>query len=332
MAYDAETGLAALDDLDTTEDTVNDPVGERNDTPDPEASTHTVTQMLGAERPTVASTSRDATQIYLNEIGIAKLLSADEEKYYARLVQSGDAEARHKMIRCNLRLVVKIARRYLNRGLSLLDLVAEGNLGLIRAVEKFDPERGFRFSTYATWWIRQAIERALMNQTRTVRVPIHVGKEINGHYRAARELQRTLHREPTARELAELTNSSVADVHRLRRHDERAVSADLPLGSDSDRTMLDSLTEGDVADPVHAVGVLDLNENLQRWLDELPPKQQEVLLRRFGLRGHDTATLEEVGLAIGLTRERVRQIQNEALKGLRLLLKTRGVGPDQILA
>ena len=275
--------------------------------------------------------SMDLTRLYLNEIGAAKLLTADEEKHYARLVQAGNAEAKTTMIRCNLRLVVKIARRYLNRGLSLLDLVEEGNLGLIRAVEKFDPERGFRFSTYATWWIRQTIERALMNQVRTIRLPVHVAKDISTFFRVNRQLRQTLDRDPTAPELAAAMDRPLEDIHLMLLQNERTTSADTPLASDSDRTVVEMLTEGEVADPLHRSGESNLHSQLDRWLGQLSEKQQEVVVRRFGLRGHDAATLEEVGNAIGLTRERVRQIQVEALARLRAILLGEGLSPDIVL-
>src|SRR5690625_2950777 len=192
----------------------------------------------------------DATQMYLNEIGFSPLLTAEEEVYYSRLARSGEESGRQRMIESNLRLVVRIARRYLNRGLSLLDLIEEGNLGLIRAVEKFDPERGFRFSTYATWWIRQTIERAIMNQTRTIRLPIHVVKELNVYLRAARELTQKLDHEPTATEIAERVQKPVADVDRMLRLNERATWLDDPAGHYSERTPVDTVPDIQDSDPV----------------------------------------------------------------------------------
>lgn len=271
----------------------------------------------GAESP-------DATQLYLKEIGYSPLLSAAEERHFARRVHKGDEAARRRMIESNLRLVVKISRRYLNRGLALLDLVEEGNLGLIHAVEKFDPERGFRFSTYATWWIRQAIERAIMNQTRTIRLPVHVVKELNVYLRAARELSQKLDHEPTADEIAALLDKPVEDVHRMLRLNERVDSID-QLRTPQDRSMLEATPDESSADPVTTL----LNDNLIGKLDgllsELSDKHQEVLARRFGLRGYQTGTLEEVGRDIGLTRERVRQIQLEALGKLRVSLEAQGL-------
>lgn len=267
----------------------------------------------------------DATQLYLNEIGFSPLLSAEEEVHYARLARKGDEMGRRRMIESNLRLVVKISRRYVNRGLSLLDLIEEGNLGLIRAVEKFDPERGFRFSTYATWWIRQTIERAIMNQTRTIRLPIHVVKELNVYLRAARELTQKLDHEPTAEEIAELLEKPVADVKRMLKLNERVTSVDTPLGPSSDKSILDTIADDRVSDPSEELQNQDIHSNLDHWIGELPEKQREVLSRRFGLRGHETSTLEDVGREIGLTRERVRQIQVEALKRLREIMEKQGL-------
>ncbi|AQZ96405.1 RNA polymerase sigma factor RpoS [Halopseudomonas phragmitis] len=272
----------------------------------------------------------DATQLYLNEIGFSPLLTPEEEVHFARLAQKGDPAGRKRMIESNLRLVVKIARRYVNRGLTLLDLIEEGNLGLIRAVEKFDPERGFRFSTYATWWIRQTIERAIMNQTRTIRLPIHVVKELNIYLRAARELTQKLDHEPSPEEIAQLLDKPVEDVKRMLGLNERVASVDMSLGPDSDKTLLDTLTDDHVTDPCELLQDDDLNSSIDQWLSELSEKQREVVTRRFGLRGHESSTLEEVGREIGLTRERVRQIQVEALKRLRDILEQHGLTGESL--
>src|SRR5690554_4352957 len=272
----------------------------------------------------------DPTQMYLNEIGFSPLLTPEEEVHFARLAQKGDPAGRKRMIESNLRLVVKIARRYVNRGLALLDLIEEGNLGLIRAVEKFDPERGFRFSTYATWWIRQTIERAIMNQTRTIRLPIHVVKELNTYLRAARELTQKLDHEPSPEEIAQLLDRPVEDVKRMLGLNERVASVDVPLGADSDKTLLDTLPDDMAGDPGDLLQEEDLNASIDNWLSELSEKQREVVTRRFGLRGHESSTLEEVGREIGLTRERVRQIQVEALKRLRDIFEQHGLSADSL--
>jgi len=218
--------------------------------------------------------SLDATQLYLNEIGFSPLLSAEEEVFYARLALSGDEAGRKRMIESNLRLVVKISRRYINRGLTLLDLIEEGNLGLIRAVEKFDPERGFRFSTYATWWIRQTIERGLMNQTRTIRLPIHVVKELNVYLRAARELTQKLDHEPSAEEIAEMLDRPVANVKRMLKLNERVTSIDAPMGGDSERSMAENITGEHITDPSELLQTDNLHGNLTHWLGELSDKQR----------------------------------------------------------
>ncbi len=274
--------------------------------------------------------SLDATQLYLNEIGFSPLLTAEEEVKYSRMAIAGEEAGRKRMIESNLRLVVKIARRYLNRGLSLLDLIEEGNLGLIRAVEKFDPERGFRFSTYATWWIRQTIERAIMNQTRTIRLPIHVVKELNVYLRAARELTQKLDHEPNAEEIAQMLDKPVEDVKKMLGLNERIASVDTPLGPDSDKSLLDTIPDTNVSDPATLLQVSNMSSSLGVWLEDLNEKQREVISRRFGLRGYEASTLEEVGREIGLTRERVRQIQVEALKRLRDILEKQGLSGEAI--
>lgn len=272
----------------------------------------------------------DATRMYLNEIGFSPLLTAEEEVFYGRKAQAGDEEARKRMIESNLRLVVKIARRYMNRGLALLDLIEEGNLGLIRGVEKFDPERGFRFSTYATWWIRQTIERALMNQTRTVRLPIHVVKEINIYLRAARQLSQSLDREPTPEDVAKLLDKPIDDVKKMLGMNERITSVDGPSSKDSGKSLLDTIPDEHNTDPSLLLQNSDVQNHIDTWLSQLTEKQCAVVERRFGLHGHEVATLEEIGNEIGVTRERVRQIQIEAIKRLRHILEKEGFSLDTL--
>jgi RNA polymerase nonessential primary-like sigma factor len=277
-----------------------------------------------------ADAHADATRLYLKEIGFSPLLTAEEEVYYARRSLKGDEASRRKMIESNLRLVVKIARRYMNRGLALLDLIEEGNLGLIRAVEKFDPERGFRFSTYATWWIRQTIERGIMNQTRTIRLPVHVVKEINIYQRAARHLAQKLDHEPTPEDVASLLDKPIEDVKSMMGLNERVASVDAPLDQDPDRSLLDAIADESVEDPAMVMQSGDIQVQVVNWLNELSEKQRQVVERRFGLNGHEVATLEEVGEEIGVTRERVRQIQVEALKRLRAILEKNGYSGDSL--
>ena len=272
----------------------------------------------------------DPTRQYLDEIGISPLLSADEEKYYARLVQSGDEPARQRMIESNLRLVVKISRRYLHRSLPLLDLIEEGNLGLIHAVKKFDPERGFRFSTYATWWIRQTIERAIMNQSRTVRLPIHIIKDINSCLRAARRLRQEGKNTPTTADIASYLQRDVAEVERLMGLHQRVTLSAGPADEDGS-TPVDRLRGKRDAEPSRCAQKEAVKNIVDHWVCELNEKQRVVVERRFGLHGFRRATLEQIGHEIGVTRERVRQIQLDALKNLRTMMENDGISSDTIL-
>lgn len=324
--------LLGEDDSSYVEDgAADDDVGSEDDVGNEvEAAVPGGLQPRGPVPPRFAASDADldATRLYLNEIGESKLLTADEEVRFARLAQQGDEDARGRMIVSNLRLVVKIARRYLNRGLPLLDLIEEGNLGLIRAVEKFDPERGFRFSTYATWWIRQTIERAIMNQTRTVRLPIHVVKEINVYLKATRLLSQQLDHEPTSEEVADLLEKPIGEVKRMLGLNERITSVDTPYGKDADKPLVDMLQDDSVHDPTEDIQDEDIHANLDHWLENLNDKQREVVERRFGLHGHDHSTLERVARELGVTRERVRQIQLDALRRLRETLEKDGFSVD----
>ena len=270
----------------------------------------------------------DPTRQYLEEIGVSPLLTAEEEKMYSRRAQRGDESARQRMIESNLRLVVKIARRYINRGLPLLDLIEEGNLGLIRAVEKFDPERGFRFSTYATWWIRQTIERGIMNQSRTVRLPIHVIKDINSCRRATRRLRDKLDRVPTFAEIAEHMDVEVCEVERLMALHDRVT---LRASSADEDGPVDRLRAKRDAEPSRRAQKDAMHDIVDHWVWELNDKQRAVVERRFGLHGYRRATLEQIGDEIGVTRERVRQIQLDALKNLRQMMERNGISGDALL-
>ncbi|RLA28779.1 MAG: RNA polymerase sigma factor RpoS [Gammaproteobacteria bacterium] len=290
------------------------------------------TSLRQGTAPPRKSPGHDATSIYLKEIGGSRLLTSAEEKMIARRIRQGDESARHRMIESNLRLVVKIARRYINRGLPLLDLIEEGNLGLIHAVKKFDPERGFRFSTYATWWIRQTIERGIMNQARTVRLPIHIVKDINSVLRASRFLRDEQETEPTAGEIAQHMQRDIGEVERLLAlHHRVTIGSTGSSGVDDERGPLESLAGKRDAEPAQCAQKQHVHKILDRWLDELGEKQRTVIERRFGLHGYRRQTLEQIGLDIGVTRERVRQIQIDALKNLKNMMESHGICSEFML-
>jgi len=278
----------------------------------------------------------DITQVYLHEIGATPLLTAAEEISLARAAHAGDFLARQHMIEANLRLVVSIARHYLNRGLPLDDLIEEGNLGLIHALEKFDPERGFRFSTYATWWIRQSVERAIMNQSRTVRLPVYLIKELNIVLRAMRRLdrERGADDEPPGAmldDVARLLDRPVAEIRRLLLLNERSASLDSPLDIDPELTMSDAIADEASEDPAAHLEHEEAEALVAEWVSELTDRQRLVVERRYGLGGQDPTTLEDIANDLGLTRERVRQIQMEALSTLRKRISRDGLTPDALL-
>lgn len=270
----------------------------------------------------------DTLQIYLKNIENHPLLSADEEKFYSRKALTGDTSARDKIIECNQLLVVKTARRYMNRGLPLLDLIEEGNLGLIRSINKFDPERGFRFSTYATWWIRQNIERSIMNQARTIRLPVHVAKKLNAFFRARMDLAQQLNRDPTEEEVAEALERSVEDVRRLLLSSNLTTSIDevLPSRKDGDntRSLHDLVEDEDIGDVDNEIVQENIDAVVEFALSSLSPKERKVITLRFGMMEYDDHTLEEVGAELGITREAVRQIQVRAMRQMRLILMSQG--------
>jgi RNA polymerase nonessential primary-like sigma factor len=272
----------------------------------------------------------DVTQLYLNEIGKSPLLTAVEEAALARRVVQGDFEARQTMIERNLRLVVNIAKHYANRGLTLLDLVEEGNLGLIHALEKFDPERGFRFSTYATWWIRQNIERAIMNQSRTIRLPVHIIKELNIYLRAKRHLETHGISDATVEDIAALTSHPVEDVRRIMQLNERVTSLDAPLDIDPTLSLGEAIADDNAHLPEEMLQLEEIGHHVTEWMSQLNDKQRWVIERRFGLNGLETCTLEDLASELQVTRERVRQIQMESLRILRQLLRRRGMSKDQL--
>lgn len=273
----------------------------------------------------------DVTQLYLSEIGAKPLLTPAEELATSRLVREGDFSARQRMIEHNLRLVVNIAKHYLNRGIPLLDLIEEGNLGLIHALEKFDPERGFRFSTYATWWIRQNIERGIMNQSRTIRLPVHIVKEINVVLRAMRHLESADKRDSTVERIALLIDRPVADVRRILSLNEHIASLDAPLEIDPNHTMAEVIADDGECDPESLLQSSEVGSLVDDWLEQLTERQRSVIERRYGLSGADLATLDVIACDLGLTRERVRQIQMEGLDRLRKIIKRGNISRDSLL-
>ena len=274
----------------------------------------------------------DSMAVYMRDIARYKLLTAEEEIELSKRVHDGDDNARQHMIQTNLRLVVKISRRYLNRGLALADLIEEGNLGLMRAVEKFDAVHGCRFSTYATWWIRQAIERAIMNQSRTIRVPVHVAKELNSVLKHANQLRTLLGKEPTEDEIAEAIGIPVERVQTLIRTTVTTESADaLQYGSDS--ISIYEVTADEQADaPGDRMETDCRNDMLEQWMEKLTEQEREVVRMRYGLGGFgEVQTLEMIGQHMNVTRERIRQIQVKALKKLRLIVKRDDISLEEIL-
>ncbi|MBU2642020.1 MAG: RNA polymerase sigma factor RpoS [Thiobacillus sp.] len=314
-------------------DPSDDPIEEAEDLPleeqdEPErAAVDSVEELASA---ILGESQVDVTQLYLNEIGKSPLLTAVEEAALARRVVLGDFDARQTMIERNLRLVVNIAKHYANRGLTLLDLVEEGNLGLIHALEKFDPERGFRFSTYATWWIRQNIERAIMNQSRTIRLPVHIIKELNIYLRAKRHLETHGVSDATMDDIAALTCHPIEDVRRIMQLNERVTSLDAPLDIDPTLSMGEAIADDNAHLPDEMLQLEEIGHHVTEWMKQLNDKQRWVIERRFGLNGQETCTLEDLATELQVTRERVRQIQMESLRVLRQMLRRRGMSKDEL--
>lgn len=280
-----------------------------------------------------AELASDSTQRYLNQIGLRPLLTAEKELHYATQAKLGDFSARQVMIEHNLRLVVSIAKHYINRGVPLLDLIEEGNLGLMHAISKFEPERGFRFSTYATWWIRQSIERAIMNQARTIRLPVHRIRELNLVLRAKYHLEARMAGGQDARldDIAHLIERSVEEVHEILGLADHVASLDVPLEGDPQSSLLDLLADVGEEGPEAHAEQHEMIAMVRHWIGSIPIKQRQVIMRRFGLDHRDPATLEELAEEMGATRERVRQIQQEGLIRLRNAMMARGVGKDALL-
>lgn len=259
----------------------------------------------------------DPVKIYLRDIQRTPLLNAEEEKALARKVEQGDRAARNKMIEANLRLVVKIAKRYLNRGLPFLDLIEEGNLGLMKAVERFSLEKECRFSTYATWWIRQSIERALVNQSRTIRLPVHVSDDISRMLKVSRQMSQELHREPSVQELAEALQIKPMHVRRLMILLKRTCSIDTPIGDGNDFFLVDTIEDSTAVSPSELLENINRYEMIAEHFDKLSESEKTILGLRFGLDDQDPQTLDTIGQSFGVTRERIRQIEAKSLEKLK---------------
>ncbi len=268
-----------------------------------------------------SSSSDDAIKLYLKEIQKTKLLTAEEERALARRIDSGDMAARDHMIESNLRLVVKIAKRYMNRGLPFLDLIEEGNIGLIKAVERFKLSKECRFSTYATWWIRQSIERALVNQSRTIRLPVHVADDINKFIKISRELVHRCNREPHVDEIAEAMGVEPAYIRRLMVLVKKTFSIEHPMGENRDYSLIDTIEDTNADDPSVFLEDLDKYAHIREWLDSLAENEREILILRFGLEDREPQTLDIIGKKFGVTRERIRQIEAKSLDKLRKIME-----------
>lgn len=265
----------------------------------------------------------DAIKIYLKDIQKSTLLTAEDERELAGLIAKGDDAARDRMIESNLRLVVKIAKRYMNRGLPFLDLIEEGNMGLIKAVEKFKVSKGCRFSTYATWWIRQSIERALVNQSRTIRLPVHVADDINKLVKINRELVQRLKRDPSDEEIAEAMGADIAYVRRMMILVKKTYSIEHPMGDNEDYSLIDTIEDTNLVDPGKMIEDLDRFSHVLEWMDDLNENEREILALRFGLNDREPQTLDTIGQKFGVTRERIRQIEAKSLTKLKKTLQER---------
>lgn len=274
--------------------------------------------------------SLDPTELYLKEVSKTPLLTKEEEVMFAKMAKKGDQSAFEKMIKSNLRLVIRIARKYIQSGMPILDLIEEGNLGLIKAVEKFDPDKGFRFSTYGAFWIQQNIENAIMTQNRTIKIPVHVAKKLYSCLKKSREISKNLSRKPSSKELARNLNYAHKEIEAMMILNEKIVSLDTPVSDEINKPILDTLGN-ESSNPINEILHKNLQSTINDWLDNLSPNQKQVIQRRFGLNEHEPTTLEKTGEEVGLTRERVRQLQNDALKILKKNILKDGENSNNLL-
>jgi RNA polymerase primary sigma factor len=332
--------VSALDEVELSKDQVEDfytylidhsvelHEGEQHKHPPHEQPALAADDDAGAKAPKLDLTvepSLDSLRLYLREIGKVPLLTADQEVYLAKRIERGDMIAKTQMIEANLRLVVSIAKGYLGRGLSFLDLIQEGSLGLIRAVEKFDYRKGFKFSTYATWWIRQAVTRAIADKARTIRIPVHMVEKLNKVVHIERQLVQRLGREPEPDEIAAELEMTTEEVREILRMSQLPVSLEKPIGEEEESELGDFVEDDSAESPFDTASLTLRREDVQRALDSLPDRERKVIELRFGLLGHQPFTLEEVGRAFGVTRERIRQIENNTLKRLESLPEAQGL-------
>ena len=274
-------------------------------------------EMVDTEAISEGLALTDPVRMYLKEIGRVALLTQEEEQALAQRIEQGDEEAKNQMIEANLRLVVAVAKRYVGRGMHFLDLIQEGNMGLLKAVEKFDYRKGYKFSTYATWWIRQSITRAIADQARTIRIPVHMVETINKVARASHQLVQDLGREPNAVEIADYLDLPLSKVEEIMKLSQEPISLETPVGEEDDSHLGDFIQDNEVSEPMEAAAANSLREQLEKALHMLTPREEQVLRLRFGFEDGKTHTLEEVGKVFNVTRERVRQIESKALRRLR---------------
>ena len=301
------------------------------DTEVEEESEETEKETEEEEEETKYTPELDVIRSYLHEISHASLLTFEEEKQLSERISHGDDKARQRMIEANLRLVVNIGKRYLNRGLPLADIIEEGNIGLMKAVERFDYKKGFRFSTYASWWIRQSIERAIINQTKTIRLPVHVAEHINKYLSTVEILIQELGREPQTKEIAKRMKVTNEDIEGLKQLIRKTYSLESPVGDREESYLRDIIADSTINSPAKIAEGISMREEIDRWLAELKNKEREVICLRFGLEGQEPKTLEEIGLKFGLTRERIRQIEAASLAKLRSIIAKKEIKREEVL-